>query len=185
VVARAFLDDPMIRWSLGGTDRDYANRDGLERLATEWFTVMNEVAAERDTMWETEDGGGVCIWLPPEAVADYTEDDLAVRPRLVPLTFDGGSRLASMWDWIDERVPGGRLWFLDLLGVEPCAQGRGIGSALVEHGLAAALEAGEPAFLETGNPRNVAYYERFGFRTTEEADAPLSGPHIWFMRWEP
>ena len=48
-----------------------------------------------------------------------------------------------------------------------------------------AREMGEAAFLETGNPRNVAYYERFGFRTVDDGDAPGGGPHIWFMRWEP
>ena len=39
-----------------------------------------------------------------------------------------------------------------------------------------------PAFLETGNPRNVPYYERFGFRVIDEGDAPGGGPRIWFMR---
>jgi hypothetical protein len=34
----------------------------------------------------------------------------------------------------------------------------------------------------TGNPRNLGYYERFGFHTVVDADAPERGPHIWFMR---
>ena len=39
-----------------------------------------------------------------------------------------------------------------------------------------------PAFLETGVERNVAYYERFGFRVVDDDDSPLDGPHVWFMR---
>ena len=44
---------------------------------------------------------------------------------------------------------------------------------------------GVPAFLETGKARNVPYYERFGFRTAAEDDAPGGGPHIWFMHRDP
>lgn len=65
------------------------------------------------------------------------------------------------------------------------------GSRLIEFGLglARADDAGAflenaGAFLETGTPRNVPYYERFGFRSVDDADAD-GGPHIWFMRWDP
>jgi hypothetical protein len=40
-------------------------------------------------------------------------------------------------------------------------------------------------FLETGTPRNVPYYGRFGFRVAEEPDAPDGGPRMWFMRRDP
>jgi predicted N-acetyltransferase YhbS len=71
------------------------------------------------------------------------------------------------------------------VGVEPGAQGGGIGSALIEFGLAGACADQAGMFLETGNPRNVTYYERFGFRVVEAANAPGGGPRIWFMRWDP
>ena len=63
--------------------------------------------------------------------------------------------------------------------------GIGVGSALIEHGLAFARRDGTPAFLETGRPGNVPYYERRGFRTYLDEDAPNGGPHIWFMRFDP
>ena len=186
VLAHALLDDPMVRWSLGGTAQDYADRVDLEDRMTKFFTIANGFTVARGVMWEAEGSDGVCVWLPPSVVADYARDDVAIlRPRLAAIGFGGTTHHGSMWDWIDERTPPERLWCLDQLGVEPAAQGRGIGSVLVEHGLAMAREAGEAAFLETGTPRNVAYYERFGFRTVEDADAPDGGPHIWFMRREP
>jgi predicted N-acetyltransferase YhbS len=76
-------------------------------------------------------------------------------------------------------------WHLDSVGVDPQFRGRGIGGALIEFGLAKAKAAGDAACLETGNPRNVGYYERFGFRTVFDSDAPDGGPHIWFMRCNP
>jgi len=78
-----------------------------------------------------------------------------------------------------------RCWHLDSIGVEPSAQGRGIGSALVESGLTRARVDQAGVFLETGTPRNVPYYERFGFRVVEDPYAPDGGPRIWFMRWDP
>lgn len=49
---------------------------------------------------------------------------------------------------------------LSPLGVLPELQGNGIGSALVEHGLAALRESAYPAVFLEGSPR---YYPRFGF----------------------
>jgi len=56
---------------------------------------------------------------------------------------------------------------------------------LVEFGLNLARADDAGAFLETGTPRNVPYYERFGFRIVDDTDAPDGGPHIWFMRFDP
>ena len=76
------------------------------------------------------------------------------------------------------------LWNLDSLAVDPTLQGRGIGSALIEFGLAQVGEAG--VFLKTGTARNVPLYQRVpGFRVGEDADAPDDGPHVWFMRGIP
>jgi hypothetical protein len=56
---------------------------------------------------------------------------------------------------------------------------------LIEHGLSMARRDKLPAFLETGNVRNVAYYQTFGFRVHQVADAPGGGPRIWFMSLRP
>lgn len=64
-------------------------------------------------------------------------------------------------------------------------QGRGIGRALIEAGLAQARRDGIGAFLSTGTAANVAIYGRCGFRVIDEADAPDGGPRIWFMRRDP
>jgi predicted N-acetyltransferase YhbS len=77
------------------------------------------------------------------------------------------------------------VWYLDQIGVDPARQGEGIGGALIRFGLDRARADEVPAFLETAIAANVGYYERFGFRVTVHGDAPLEGPHIWFMRWEP
>ena len=74
------------------------------------------------------------------------------------------------------------LWFL---GVAPAAQGRGVGSALLRAANARLDAAGLPAYLETGTTRNVALYERHGFKVISEHKARADAPNMWSMWREP
>lgn len=69
------------------------------------------------------------------------------------------------------------LWFL---AVDPAAQGRGIGAALLAelHGRSAELAV--PTFLETGSEANVGFYERLGYGVIGELELP-SGTTQWQM----
>ena len=83
---------------------------------------------------------------------------------VAPLTDDGAARYDVLWSWIETHTSED-VWYLDVLGVDPSKQGKGIGSALIRFGLERAARDGADAFLETAVEANVAYYERFGFRT--------------------
>ena len=54
-------------------------------------------------------------------------------------------------------------WFLPLISVDPFVRGSGLGSALMKYGLAACDRDGVPACLDSTHPRNIPFYERFGF----------------------
>jgi GNAT superfamily N-acetyltransferase len=75
-------------------------------------------------------------------------------------------------------------WYLFILGTEPAAQGRGLGSVLLSHMLARIDADGLPAYLESSSDRNLALYGRHGFEITSEVAIP-GGPMIWPMRREP
>lgn len=72
-------------------------------------------------------------------------------------------------------------FYLQVLGVDPAAQGRGWGSQLLKHGLAQVDAARMPAYLETMNGDNITFYERHGFRLSGELRLPFSGHPVWFM----
>ena len=172
LLGRAFVDDPMIVWPIG--------QDQLD-VVTTMFRTFNDAYVGRGWLWEAGDGDGVAAWVPPGHDDDMMEVDRAVRPSLENL----GTRHGELWDWIAERFPREPFWYLDYIAVDTQRRGSGIGTALIEHGLAFARRDGVTAFLETGRPGNVPYYERRGFRTYLDEDAPNGGPHIWFMRCDP
>jgi ribosomal protein S18 acetylase RimI-like enzyme len=52
---------------------------------------------------------------------------------------------------------------LQMIGVDPARQGRGLGSALLHAAVTRIDAAGDVAFVQCSNSRNVRVYERFGF----------------------
>ncbi len=178
VLARAMATEPMSWWPMGdGPDRPRRVRDQ--------FLVVDDVFAREGWMWEAADGLGAMVLEPPgsmEREADLLHD---ADDALAALTPDGAVRYQAFWDWVAERTPKEPHWFLDQLAVEPAAQGRGIGRALLEHAIGLAAADGHPLILETGTPANVGLYERFGFRVILAEDAPGGGPRVWFMQRDP
>jgi GNAT superfamily N-acetyltransferase len=175
--ARAFVDDPMMRWSLVGT------REPLQLLDL-CFSYFLERALHLDLVWETADAKGAAVWIPPGG-SDKWEEHPWSQPRILGLSEDGGSRYESFWNWIDSHIPDEPLWLLDSIGVDPHVQGRGYGRALIELGQSKASNTGCGAILSTGTERNVSIYKKCGFHVVDHLDAPDGGPHIWFMRWNP
>ena len=76
-------------------------------------------------------------------------------------------------------------WYVAVLGVHPDRQGEGLGRALLDPALAQADHDRLPAYLETSNERNLAFYGRFGFEVVQEVSIPGGGPPVWTMLRQP
>ena len=132
--------------------------------------------------WSPAPGARTARRLPPPVAGRFDEIEQSAWAAINPLTGDGGVRYAAFWDWLGAHLPAEPCWFLDAVAVAPAAQGRGLGRTLVMHGLERARADGCPAFLETGTPRNVPFYQSLGFQIVGEQQAPDGGPTIWFMQ---
>jgi uncharacterized protein YhfF/GNAT superfamily N-acetyltransferase len=178
VLGRAFATDPMVVWPL-------VTADDIPARVRAAFEAVDTPFAREGWMLEAGDGLGVMTLLPPGSAAREEALAAEVAPAIAALSPDGGARYDAFWAWVWSMLPDAPRWLLDQLAVEPAAQGRGIGGALVRYAIARAEEDGLPLVLETGNERNLAFYGRHGFRVAEEGDAPGGGPHVWFLRRDP
>jgi len=176
MLGRAFADDPMIRWKL-------RPEVGASEIGSTFEPLLGSHIAA-GTLRTVQDVAAAAAWIPHELVERFDELGRSGREAILPLTDDRGARFDAFWDWVAEHLPSDA-WYLDFVGVEPGLQGRGYGTALVLDGLTRAHAEGAAGFLLTETERNVALYERLGFRVQERADAPGSGPTIWFMRADP
>ncbi len=76
-------------------------------------------------------------------------------------------------------------YYLQFLAVLPALQSRGIGSALLRHGLERSDAEGTPVYFESTSPRNRALYERHGFVCQRVFTLPDGGPELSCMWRDP
>jgi ribosomal protein S18 acetylase RimI-like enzyme len=176
VLARAFQRDPAWVWLIPD--------DAKRRELLPWlFRVGFDVTAAE--VWTT-DGvvRGASRWLPPG------RPPMRVGPTLRALAttpFKLGKSMAPFLAYgravesLRAEVMPDPHWYLAGIGVDPDAQQRGIGGALLRPGLDEAARAGLPAVLLTNNEANLSFYERHGFRVVREQQTPKSGPNAWAM----
>jgi len=72
-------------------------------------------------------------------------------------------------------------WYLWVLMTDPDFQGRGIGTALMDYGLARVDAEGVGTYLETNNEVNLAFYQRFGFILRSTVQPVSDGPELFAM----
>ncbi|MFJ5547923.1 GNAT family N-acetyltransferase [Streptomyces sp. NPDC093225] len=175
-LARAFEDDPMMRWFFPD---DASRAASLTRYFTTLFTrqYVRHGVCERT-------GSAAAFWVAPEAQAKAVPD---------------GDTIAELMDILGDRAPQFRdaveaaadhasrepHWYLAVIGADPAAQGRGQGAALLRSGLARADAAGLPVCLESSKPENLPFYAHFGFAVRAEFRLPGGGPALWSMRRAP
>ncbi len=168
----------MVTWPMGGSD-------DLERRVRAHFAHVNGLFAGQGWIHCTDDGLGVMALVPPDGDTAARAIDEAADAEMAALTPDGGERYARLWAWVEGIHPREPHWLLDQVAVDPPAQGRGLGGAMIRFAIGCSEADGRPLLLETGVAGNVALYEHFGFSVVEEGDAPGGGPHVWFMRRDP
>ena len=169
MLSRAFFDDPVSAWALPGDRR----RPG--RLQRFFAGRLGTLLPEELVFCDAE-RRGAALWAPPDRW--HTPLAELLRTRIVsyrlPVVLAGGMR-------VERAHPTEPHFYLAVLGVDPSAQGEGLGSRLMQPMLDRCDGEGVGAYLESSKERNVPYYERHGFRVTDEVRMPLGGPPLWRM----
>ena len=173
VLTASFFDDPVTNWLVPDRSRRPAVMPPVFDLYVESFLPHGET-------YLTDDGSGVALWLQPGREllgADQLED---FAQRVVEAAGPDAERIFQISEIFDAHAPAEPHWHLQLLGVHPDQQGRGVGSVLLTDQLRRLDRRGESAYLEATGLRNRALYERHGFVCTGRLELP-DGPTLWQM----
>ncbi|MFH9574420.1 GNAT family N-acetyltransferase [Streptomyces sp. NPDC017454] len=173
-LARAFVDDPMMRWF-------FPDDSSREAALGRYFTTLFTRQYARHGVCERTDAAAA-FWVPPQAQsvpdAETVQELQNILGDRAPLFRDAVEAAAG-------HTPREPHWYLAVIGADPAARGGGHGAALLRSGLARADAAGLPAALESSTSANLPFYEHFGFTVREEFRLPGGGPVLWAMRREP
>ncbi|GHD26621.1 N-acetyltransferase [Nocardiopsis kunsanensis] len=172
----AFVDYPFTRHTIAADDHE-------ARLREFQHLFLSEIGLPHGRVWVSDGLDAVAVWSTPGGDAGPALERLL--PCMVEIAGDRAHAHSSAEAAMEPHRPQGPAWFLGTVGVRPSAQGRGLGRAVIEPGLAAADAEGLPAFLETSTEGNVRVYEALGFEITAEYDLPGGGPRTWAMLRRP
>ena len=178
VLARAFHDDPIMAWIQPDAARRKAALPGLFSA----LTRHHFLASRGSEIAVSDDGiGAAALWDPPGRWMQSSREQLAMLPGVMR-AFRG--RLAAgrmVTDLMKANHPEEPHWYLAIIGSDPTVRGSGFGRALMQSRLDRCDAEYAPAYLESSNPDNIPYYERFGFEVTGELVLPEGGPSLWPM----
>jgi ribosomal protein S18 acetylase RimI-like enzyme len=174
-VVAAFLTDPITRYAWPRA------HDHLQHFPK----VVRAIAGaglEHGAAWVTADFCGAALWVPPGARSDSETAGRVMGQTITPAHRDD---MFALFEEMEKHHPHEPHWYLPFIGVEPNAQGRGLGAALMKHALARCDREGALAYLESSNPRNISLYERHGFVRVAELRVGKEGPIMTPMLRQP
>ena len=172
-LARAFEDDPVMRYLRGGGDAP-------PQRSEPFFRMLGRQHLPNGFVFTTDGRRGGALWAPPGKWKAPPTSLLRSGPVLARLWGQHLVRNLGVLSKVEKLHPVEPHYYLAVLGTDPVEQGKGIGSALMRPVLERCDEEGIGAYLESSKHSNLAFYGRHGFEVTHEIEL-TDGPTIWPM----
>ncbi len=152
VLVRAFSEDPVAQWI-------WPDSQQYQMYFPSFVRVFGGKAFTYGSAYYVDGYAAAALWLPPDVLPD--EDTLiSIFQRTV--SKQNQKDVFTVFDQMGRYHPSEPHWYLSLMGVDPLKQGKGLGSELMKHALVQCDQDNKPAYLESSNPRNIPFYERYG-----------------------
>ena len=174
-LVQAFFDDPLVCYIFPESN---FRRMFISWVYERWIRLLMKF----NTVFVDEEVRGVAVCVPPRLFPhiplqyQIKAGLLGVIPRLGIRNFwkpfrvylDSQKRTRS-----EVTKPS---WILDILGVQPEYQGKGVGSALVQHLINCAKHDNVPVYVITHKEQNIKFYEKNGFNLIKKEFSLPGGP---------
>ncbi|MCW2730547.1 MAG: family N-acetyltransferase [Mycobacterium sp.] len=174
-LGRAFFDDPVMCWMLPDAEQ---RKRKLPKLFTALTRYHHLAQGGVEVASDGADGiGGAALWDPPGRWRQTRAEELRAMPWLLLAFGRSLKRGIILEEMMKEAHPEEPHWYLAIIGSDPAVRGKGYGQVLMQSRLDRCDAEHAPAYLESSNPDNVPYYQRFGFEITGELTPP-GGPSL-------
>jgi len=158
-----------------------------QRVVESFCRYQFRMSLRCDGVFATPDRAAVmCTWLPgqewPGRWANFRSGGLGLLSQLgwsaskLLMQFERGFDLARV-----KHVPGPH-WYVQLLGVRPEMQGKGLSKALFTPMFATADKYKVPVYLETMKEVNVTIYQKLGLELVDKSELAGGLPNWEFVR---
>lgn len=171
----SFNDNLSVQFMVGG---GAGRSKRLRRLMTYSF----ELCYRYGEIWLSEHKDGCALILYPHLkTVSFQTIWLDIQLLFGVIRFSGLKKVLRRERLIAAQHPASPFCYLWFIGVNPQAQGRGIGSELLIEILTDTKSSGIPVYLETSVPKNVEWYRKLGFQVFHELDM---GYPLFFLKRE-
>ncbi len=181
LLARAFQDDPLSAYTVPDRAERARVMPAFYARMVRFGVIAGEVYTTPGVM------ESVALWLPPDV--QWTRERIQAAGLHELSSLVGADAIARYREVVGpeaqarERDMTEPYWYLLLLGVEPARQRHGLGGALITPILERERREGHLCYVETENPRNVAFYQRHGFEPIIDGQAAgKTGVRFWTFR---
>lgn len=174
-MAAAFADDPVWRYLV-------PKRERWDRGAAKTFQADAANRLRHGHVYTFDGCPAAAVWSPPGHWKITPAELIREVPPVLRLFGRHLFGVLKTLRFIEQHHPlEPPHWYLASLGTEPKSQGKGLGSALLQPVLERCDTEGLPAYLESSNEHNLAFYARQGFEPSEPVDLGDGGPPVWPM----
>jgi ribosomal protein S18 acetylase RimI-like enzyme len=181
-LGRAFFDDPVATWMLPDPGRR------AKGLPLSFAAVARHHFLRGGGMEIASDGPNVAaaaLWSPPKRWKMPLMARLRTAPGLFRVFGSDVARARLVDELMKKNHPAEPHWYLAVIGSDPTYRGQGYAHALMKSRLDRLDDERAAAYLESSNPDNVPYYQRYGFEVVGEIELPDGGPTLVPMWREP
>ena len=171
VLVRANWADPAARWAWPESQQFLMHFPSFVR-------AFGGKAFAHGSAYYVDGYVGAALWLPPDI---HPDENALIALVQQTVSEQIQKDFFAVFEQMGRYHPSEPHWYLPLMGVDPSQQGKGFGSALLQHTLTQVDRNNKLAYLESSNPRNITLYKRHGFEllgTIQIGTSPSIAPML-------